>query len=759
MLRDGATYPSMPSLAGALAFTGRLIPSDNLARITVTDNSLKVSWTWTIRPGRASAKRWKELGIPPVVWHWMPPSGGPAKVAYPESPEFRRPVLLLALARDATVEVRRDRPSFTVFRVERPRSPFSAVTASPGPACQCHPSHHQRRPMSDLRHAVLDPDTMRCDLTPQVTVFRNQDPRVTPLFDDPQSILAAMGTPYVLVSGSKETVSIEADDLDRIADRMAVSLGYVSRQILPPGLVIVPRPTGVVIQSWEGRFEVQVTIKDPDKPAAYAYSARCQGSVSLIVIQHDDNVTVTARAGPNAFARSTFIYSLKVPHERVPGQGAHLDLDRKTYHQHALPDRTGFLSVLQLMIEVPLSFVPVIGDLYELGQLAFMMATGRDFWGNQVTANDIVLYGTLAAVSVGATAYVRLGRSATRLSEELARLEGLTADLRRILADADGPARSRAFLKRLESLPERQQEKLVKMLETTIANPRAAPRLAKAVQDVLQETKKASKEAEELLDLDVRAMFTEDMTSFSNSMLRWEYDEYLAWASRNRKDPKAPLDWLLATERQWVRGYLTAHLGDDYRAVIKAAHGRLPGQVTLTAAMLRHYDDVAGMGINQYNKMQSRVRKVSGFGYLFELDHIIEQRFIRRLREWTEAVPEYLAFQAFLVPKNAAVAAEMIRVDPTSHLIRYVHQAKTDMMRALIPHGSESLFTAQQVADATLFTLKSLDAHTYLKTIDVLEEDFRFLAEALGQKMPRLRPWDELTEDLFTVANGWPQAR
>lgn len=736
-----------------------MIPDDNLAHITITDTSLKVSWTWTIRPGQASAKRWKELGIPPVVWHWLPPSGGPARVTYPESPAFRRPILLMALARDVTVRVRRDRPSFTAFRVERPRSPFSAVTTSPGPSCQCHPSHHQRTPTSDLRHQVLDPDTVLCDLTPQVTVFRNQDPRAAPSFGDPQSILAAMGTPYVLVSGAETPVPVEADNLGRVADTMAVSLGYVWKRVLPPGLLIVPQPTGVVIQHWEGHFQVQVTIKDPDKPAAYAYSARCQGSVSLIVIQHDENVTVTVQPGPKAVARATFVYSRKVAHEDVPRQGASLDFDAKTHHRHELPDRTSVSSMVQMMIEVPLSFVPIIGDLYELGQLAFMTATGRDFWGNRVTSNEIIVYGTLAAVSVGATAYVRMGRSSARLSEELARIEALTADLRRIVDDVDGAARSGALLKRLKSLPEPQQEKLAKMLEAATANPRAASTLAKGVQDVLQEAKKASKQADDLLDLDVHALFTEDMASFANSMLRWEYDDYIAIVARRGNDPKAPLDWLLGTTRQWVHAYLKAHLGDDYRTIIKAAHGRLPGRVTLTTAMLGHYDTVAKMGINQYNEMQKKVRKVSGFGYLFELDHIIEQRFIRRLREWTEAVPEYLAFQAFLVPKNAGVAAEMIRIDPASHVIRYVHRAKTDIMRTLIPHGSEHLFNVQQIADATLFTLKSLDAHTYMRTIDVLKEDFRFLAGALGQEMPRLRQWDELTEALFTAANGWPQVK
>jgi hypothetical protein len=764
MLRDGATYAFMPSLDGALSFSGRLIPADNLARITVTDNSLKVSWTWTIRGGRTGEDRWKILGIPPVVWYWLPPSGRRANVPYAvndpwsaliaNAPEFRQPVLLIALARDTTVQVRRDRQQFTKFYVQHPRIPFPSWKAAQQPGAFGGQMTEVLAPDPTSRHL----GTTWCDLTPQVMVFRIQDSRAMPSFDNPQSIFAAMGAPYALLSGKGEPVPLESADIRRIEDRLAAELGYVWRSVLPPTLLIVPQPTSVVIQHREGHFQVLVAIKDPDKAAAYAYSARCQASVSLIIIHHDDNVTVTVQSGPHAVAKATFIYSRKLPHDKVPRQGAYLVLDPKTHRRHELPDKTGFLSVLQFMIEVPLSFVPIVGDLYEYGQLAYMAATGRDFWGNPVSTNEILVYGALAGLSVGATAFARMSSRSAQLAKSLANIEELTTDLRRIVDDVDAPSRQGAFLKRIKELPAPQQEKLVKMLDTAMRNPRAAEALAENIQHAVHEAKAAKKNVEELA-LDVKALLTEDMTSFANSMLRWEYDDYLVrWAPR-MKETMAPLDWLLNTDRQWLVAYLRAHLGDDFRNVIKAAYGKLPSQATLAGPMLAHFDKVAKKGINNYGVMQRLVRKFPGFGYFFELDHIIEQRFIRQLREWTEAVPEYLAFQAFMVPKNAGVAAEMIRIDPASKAIRYVHDAKTDIMRTLIPHGSEKLFNVQQIADATLFALKSLDAHKYMIKIDVLEEDFRFLANALKQDMPVLRPWDQLTEDLFTAAKGWPQVK
>ncbi|MET4445940.1 hypothetical protein ABIB75_004222 [Bradyrhizobium sp. GM2.2] len=757
MLRDGATYPFMPSLDGALSFSGRLIPADNLARITVTDNSLKASWTWTIHGGRTSENRWKTLGIPPVVWYWLPPSGRRAKVPWSANDpwltlpanEFREPILLIALARDVTVQVRRDRQQFTKFYVQHPRIPFPAGQQ---PGAFGGQIEEVLAPDPTSRH----PGTTWCDLTPRVTVFRIQDSRAMPSFDNPQSIVAAMGAPYALVSGKGEPVPLESADIRRIEDRLAAELGYVLRSVLPPALLIVPQPTSVVIQHREGHFQVLVAIMDPDKPAAYAYSARCQGSVSLIIIHHDDNVTVTVQSGPNAVASATHIYSRKLPHDKVPGQGAFLAFDPKTHHRHELPDETGFLSVLQLMIEVPLSFVPIVGDLYEYGQLAYMAATGRDFWGNPVSTNEILVYGALAGLSVGVTAFARMSSRSAQLAKSLASIEELTTDLRRMVDDVDAPIREGAFLKRIKELPAPQQEKLVKMLDAAMRNPHAAEALAENLQHAVHEAKAAKKNVEELA-LDVNALLTEDMSSFENSMLRWEYDDYRVRFARF--ETMAPLDWLLKTDRQWVVAYLRAHLGDDFSNVIKAAYGRLPNQATLTKDMLFHFDKVQRMGINNYGAMKELRKKFPGAGYFFELDHIIERRFIRRFREWTEAVPEYVAFQAFLVPKNAGVAAKMIEIDPTSKAIRYVHKAKSDIMRTLIPKESMKLFNVQHIADATLFALKSLDAHKYMAKIDVLEEDFRFLANAMKQDMPMLRPWDQLTEDLFTAAKGWPQVK
>lgn len=803
----------MPSLDGSLSFTGRLIPAENLARITVTDNnSPRVSWVWTIKAGSASENRWKTLGIPPVVWYWLPPSIGwvgpldlkdssPKDAAFRlehfPTLQFRRPLLLIALARDATVRVSRDRPRFTRFSVKQPQARFPKGSASEV-------------------WARGTEGTLSCDLTPEVTVYRIQDPHAMPSFDDPASIVAAMGSPFALAPQRKDTARprrtpVKSLDPAQIEKQLNTELAYVvgGKTRIPATLLIVPHPNGVVIQHSQQQFQVQITINNMDEPAAYAYLADIVNDLlSVIVIDHDSNVTVTIQAGPAASRRGTLIYSRQLKHEDVPRQGAVSPPGRKTYKQykkHELPDPTSILSLLQLIIEVPLSFVPVVGDLYELGQLAFMAATGRDFWGQKVSSNEILVYGALALLSVGMTGAARgaarAGRSA-RLEAQLALLEELTTDLRRIADDADAPSRQARFLKPIKDLAAPQQNKLsgvfdelAGMLDEVVKNPGAAKRLdvagdlAKSVQKAVFEARAAAKfRFEELALLDVKALLSEDMTSFVNPMLRWEYDDYLVLAKWENFEPKAPLDWLLGPKpRQWVDAYLKAHLGPKWRTVIQAAYGRLPHQRTLTHEMLLHYDTIQNIkGIGNYRQMQKLVRKFSGFGFFFELDHIIEQRFIRRLREWTEAVPEDIAFQVFLVPKNATVADDMVKLadsvkldiphvlmvpsnagvaaeminDSASHTIKYVHDAKTDIMRTLIPYGSEHLFNTQQIADATLFALKSLDAHKYMTKIEVLEEDFRFLAKALGDKDPwRLRPWDELTEDLFTVAKGWPQVK
>jgi hypothetical protein len=119
--------------------------------------------------------------------------------------------------------------------------------------------------------------------------------------------------------------------------------------------------------------------------------------------------------------------------------------------------------------------------------------------------------------------------------------------------------------------------------------------LAENVQHAVQQAKAARKNVEERV-LDVNALLTQDMKSFANSMLDWEYLDYVRRFPKTKKR-MTPLDWLLNTDRQWVVAYLRAHLGDDFSNIIKAAYGRLPR--ALTPRMLKAFDTVSAMGPNK----------------------------------------------------------------------------------------------------------------------------------------------------------------
>jgi hypothetical protein len=56
--------------------------------------------------------------------------------------------------------------------------------------------------------------------------------------------------------------------------------------------------------------------------------------------------------------------------------------------------------VFQLAIEVGIGFIPVVGFLYEIGQLAYMLKHGEDFFGNEVMPTDVAVVGAFAAVGV-----------------------------------------------------------------------------------------------------------------------------------------------------------------------------------------------------------------------------------------------------------------------------------------------------------------------------------------------------------------------
>ena len=746
-LPNGTVEDKMPNLEGAISSSGRLFPAEGRASLTLTDHSRKRSQTWTFQAGAASAKRWRSLGICPVVWQFTPPRNLPFQ-KYGDRP-YRQTAVTIVVARDVQIQPPTNANSFTVFRVERPTEGAN---------------------LNQQINRALKTDRVWIDLNPVVKVIHVQDPGLMPQFDRPDSIMRAVGAPYLIVSGQKETKPLDAEDFDASGDvskaaRMELGLKRLGGDV--PGLFIIPQWNQVAIRSALRDFTISIKVKKPYKPTAFAHTEAQQGSVNIVWVHQNDNVEVKIDAdkAPHASKR-ILVFVRTTALDDVPAQGEPLDTTFRLYERVKVEERIVPREV-KFLIDLAISLVPVVGTIYDLGQLAFMIATGKDFWGDSASASDILLGGSLTVFSIAVPALRIKAKKGGAIPDIVAGADDVADVLPQSVIESPAIAA-------LRSLPDAEKKKLAKTLEDAIAagdGGAAVKAIDGAVKQGLDGMDQAARQA--LTDRMVKDLFTPDLTTFQNTTLRVAYDFYKA----SRGGKKSALEWLLHTEAQWVKQYMTQLFDSKWKTAVKESFG-LDGKrvIPLSPEMLAKYDRIIAKGLDEYSVHQKAVRELRGLGQHFELDHIVEQRFLRKIEEWTDAIPEDAALMTFIVPKNAGVAAEIFRVDPTSNLIKYVHQAKTDVMRQLIPHGAEHLFTAQHIADATLYALKSLDAHHDIP-IKALKGDFAFLTlahakhvdghewavkkgfwEAAGQiGMPKIRSWDQVTDDLVSPKSGFPQ--
>lgn len=537
-----------------------------------------------------------------------------------------------------------------------------------------------------------------------------------------------------------------------------------------PGLVVLPQWNGATIRSLPRGFTISIKVKDQEKPAGFSHTAFRFRSLTVVYVHRNDNVEVTVDAAEGIAARKTiYVFVRTTPLYQVPVQGQPLDRTLSRYQKLEIEERL-IPSEIKFLIELAISAVPVVGTLYDLGQLAYMVATGRDFWGDQATAADILLGGALTTVSIAIPALRQGIKARAQTAAQSAILDGAAAVANLVPQSAQSPT-----IDALRLLKKADQDQLARKLEEAISKGDGAA-AAKAVDTAVQQALHAMDEPtrQALLDRMVKDVFTPDMASFRNTVLRVSYDFY----KTSKNDQFSALEWLLRTEGKWIAEYMKQLLGAKWKSVIKEAFG-LEGKrvIPLSMEMLHKYDAIIRThGLAEYSVLQNTVRKLRGLGQHFELDHILEQRFLRRYEEWTDALPEDTALMTFIVPRNAEVAADILRVDPSSNLIQYTHDAKTDVMRQLVPHGAEHLFSVQHIADATLYALKSLGAHQSFST-QALKGDFAMLtlaraknvdahdiaatkgfweaADELG--MPTIRSWEELNDKLVSLEAGFPQ--
>lgn len=253
-------------------------------------------------------------------------------------------------------------------------------------------------------------------------------------------------------------------------------------------------------------------------------------------------------------------------------------------------------------------------------------------------------------------------------------------------------------------------------------------------------------------------VFTEDFSGFRHPQLNAAYNKYRS-SPRFRRNPElaeSPAGWAkrqAAATAGVPRLLLRQALGDDFPGVINRAlkQNTVPREVTKLD--IDNFDKLVARGVEDYGTLRNLARRMPGFGDLFELDHLLEQRFWRNNPNLVTAFDHEGVGMATIVPKNAAVARDMF-ARFGGERIRYVHTVKTRMLRELIPSESEAFFTVQEIWDAHVHVLKSLGTHTSLYGEGSrLVENFELMAKELGQTFT----WRIPSPDLFLHANGWPR--
>jgi hypothetical protein len=766
-ITTGATYNMMPSLGGAVLVEEYENPGENKARLALKDTNTKLSWEFEFVGGRAK-DTWQKTGVPPVVWHYVPPT------------RDRPPQVWIAVDRLTTIKETSPNGEWCWFWTKKrpedmpPQQFQSADMGRGGGGCGCHTGHHVRSPRleyteSDYLKKSREYD--RVDLKPKVTIFRVQNPSLMPDPLDPTTIMSCIGEPHILLPGD----NVEGLDKEDYSESGELSFEKVTkdkdRVEIATGLLVLPQPQGVVFQSLNNWFYLTIELKDPNRPGGFAYKAMTARSVKVFLIEHDSNVRIEVTTLNAPSTKPIIVYARQRGNSGdVPVQGAAIRFVKDHFRKIEVPDtsKTSLVLATQLVVETLMGFVPVIGDLYQFGQLAYMCATGEDFWGHKVSSSEIVLYGVLSVVGSGAPALMNRAAKLKALKnwESIAGAmeasNGMAVATIRETDEIVAQVGGNAIARELSVVGQAQREKILEPVIDAVASGGDAVKTSEKAGELLKDGIEAAIKADPKVkdaieDIRAAAMLTGDGNNFQNQYIRFEFDIYRA---KGGKD--GPLKWLASSSRnKWVDKYCKTLFGGDYKKVIRGSLKRngVPGSMTMEHIKL--YDKLIGKGIGNYGQMGRQARGVRGaekFGQFFELDHIIEQRFLKRFTDYTDAYAKGQAIGTFLVPRNAAVAAEMVRVAEGSKLITYVHVVKTRMLSQRIPFGAEKLFNVQQIADATLYTLHKLGAGSYLD-IQFLKTDFELLAQAMKQPMPTLKTAAELTDDLFTAAKGWPQVK
>jgi hypothetical protein len=529
---------------------------------------------------------------------------------------------------------------------------------------------------------------------------------------------------------------------------------------------ITPRENGVTFQQIGGVAMVDVTLSNPGKPAAYCYDVRPEEwmeelkehefvdvdpSSTVIRFVHTRDVKIRIRAHEEQ-KDALIVEACEVSNlSDVPPQGFALgktDFPPLRFRRHAIDDiipsnRQPWVIAL---FELAINFIPVVGVVYDLGQLAYAAVTGKTFFGYYVAEDELVLMGITSAIGLGVSA---AGARSLRNIVRGTKLEAAANDatLTEIARIADS-----GYVEAVSRLPPRQWDDLLRAFDRHLRDPVAfpLPKLVDKFTDVVNDAYLVAVERRLM-----KKVLKPDFSGFRDADLAAAYNRYLQPKLRKKLPALDPASWAKKVNRGLPNQLLRRALGDDFVEVINRAERADVLPLGLTKKHIDAYDVLVTRGVEDYgtlrNLRNNLKKQLPDLGKIFEIDHLLEQRFWRNNPNLTTAFDEKGVGMAFVVPKNPAVSREMF-IMGGGQRIRYVHNVKTNMLKELIPNGAETLVTVQELWNAHVHVLRSLGTHESLIK-GRLVKDFRLMAKELGQSLDTRFP----RPSAMRHSGGWPR--
>jgi len=529
---------------------------------------------------------------------------------------------------------------------------------------------------------------------------------------------------------------------------------------------VIPGENAVTFQQIDGIAQVDLTVSNSGRPSAYCYDVRPEEwmeeltehefidvdpASTVIRIVHTRDMKIRLRAHED-HKDALIVETCEVSRlGDVPPQGFALgkaDFPHLRFRRHPIDDLvpSNHQPWAIAVFELAINFIPVVGLVYDLGQIAYAAATGKTFFGYDVSEEELLLMGITTAIGLGVTAAgarsLRKVVQGTRL--EAAAKEVTVAQIRRV-ADA-------GYVEAVGHLPPRQWDDLLAAFDRHLRDPGAfpLPKLVDKFTDVVNDAYLVAIERRLM-----KKVFKPDFSGFRDADLAAAYNRYLQPKLRRKLPALDPASWAKKVNSGLPNQLLKRALGEDFVQVINRAEKADVLPLKLTRKHIEAYDALVGRGVDDYgtlkNLRKDLAKKVPDVGRMFEIDHLLEQRFWRNNPQLTTAFDEKGMGMAFVVPKNAAVAREMF-IQAGGQRIRYVHKLKTSMLKDLIPNGAETLVTVQEMWDAHVHVLRSLGTHESILN-GRLVKDFKLMAKQLGQSLDTRLP----RPGAMRYAGGWPR--